>query len=277
MLTFPNCKINIGLNVIEKRSDNFHNLDTVFYPIDWCDALEIIEMPNSNRSFCLEQSGNKIDGSIENNIIYKGWKIITALKRIPPIKVHLHKNIPTGAGLGGGSSDAAFLIKSLDKKFNLNFSAMEKNTIANQLGSDCSFFLENKPVYAVGKGNEFSEIKVDLSQYFILLVYPNIHSNTKEAYENLKPQKPLKNLKIIFENHEIAEWKSLVVNDFEGSIFKKYPEIKTLKETMYANGAIYASMSGSGSTVFGIFDKKPDIAFQKNYVFHLRKPIVPIL
>lgn len=272
MLIFPNCKINLGLNVLEKRQDGFHNLHTVFYPIGWADSLEVIENKVDNQVFDFSQSGMVIDGPKENNIIYKAWQLISSQKKLPNLKIHLHKSIPMGAGLGGGSSDAANFINLLNSKFSLNFSAKEKTEIASQLGSDCAFFIENKAVFASGKGNDFSDIKLDLSNFYILLVYPNIHSNTKQAYENLIYQKNSIHLKEIIENYSIKDWKNLLVNDFEHSVFKKYPEINKIKSDLYTSGALYASMSGSGSTVFGIFDKKPEMDFPKNHLTYLQKP-----
>jgi 4-diphosphocytidyl-2-C-methyl-D-erythritol kinase len=278
MLVFPNCKINLGLHVVSKRPDGFHNIETVFYPVKWCDALEIIEN-NSDKKFDYSQSGLLIEGPLENNIIYKAWQIISKEKKIPSIKVHLHKNIPMGAGLGGGSSDAAFFINLLNDKFQLGYTTEEKEKIASQLGSDCAFFITNNPVIATGKGDQFQEpgrVKIDLSSYFILLVYPGIHSNTKEAYHGLTPGQPSNNLQSVIQK-SVSDWKNLLVNDFESSIFKKYPEIKNLKEKLHAGGALYASMSGSGSAVFGIFEKEPEIEFPAHYRNYLQKPSNKIL
>jgi 4-diphosphocytidyl-2-C-methyl-D-erythritol kinase len=277
MLLFPNCKINLGLHVTQKRNDGFHNIETVFYPINWCDALEMIENFEAKAPIMFTSTGLNINGDIRDNLIYKAWQLISAIKPLPPIKVHLHKNLPMGAGLGGGSADAAFFINMLNQKFELNFSVEEKIEIASKLGSDCAFFIENKPVLAKEKGNVFSEIKVDLSQYYILVVYPGIHSNTKDAYQNLTPKIPLNNLKSIIETKPIVEWKDLLVNDFEASIFKIYPQINELKQLLYQSGAIYASLSGSGSAVFGIFDEKPDLALKKDFEYFLQKPISKVL
>lgn len=272
MIIFPNCKINLGLHVINKRADGYHDIETVFYPLNWCDALEVIENKELDKDFLFSQSGLPIAGTTESNLIYKAWKLISAEKKLPHIKVHLHKNIPMGAGLGGGSSDAAAFINLLTKQFHLHLSEDQKTKIASQLGSDCAFFTKNKTVLAKGKGNEFSDVSINLSKYYILLVYPNIHSNTKEAYEGLTPKIPQHSLKEILEKYSINEWRNVLVNDFELSIFEKYPEIKTLKETLYNQGAVYASMSGSGSSVFGIFEKRPKISFTNSYSFYLQEP-----
>ncbi|PBQ34462.1 4-(cytidine 5'-diphospho)-2-C-methyl-D-erythritol kinase [Sphingobacteriaceae bacterium] len=276
MLVFPNCKINLGLHVVNKRTDGFHNIETVFYPVSWCDGLEVLENKESQEGFIFTESGIPIAGDPSQNLIYKAWEIIKTEKKLPALKVHLHKNIPMGAGLGGGSSDAAYFINLLNDQCDLNYTEEEKTGIASQLGSDCAFFIKNTPLFAKGKGNEFSEIKVDLSEYFIFLVYPNVHSNTKEAYDGLIPKHPDNDLGTILAS-PLKEWKEKLVNDFEGSIFKKYPEVKVLKESMYAAGALYASMSGSGSAVFGIFEKEPIIHFPEHFSTYLQKPLKKIL
>lgn len=272
MLVFPNCKINLGLNVVEKRPDGFHNIETVFYPIHWCDALEVLENKSGSGNFEYSQSGLSIEGSLETNLIYKAWQYLGEIRKIPPLKVHLHKNIPMGAGLGGGSSDAAAFINLLDTKFNLMLSPDEKYNIANKLGSDCAFFINSKPVYASDKGNVFADIKLDLSKYYILLVYPGVHSNTAKAYAGLNPVKKQQDLKKVIETNAPSTWKNLVINDFEKSIFHEFPKIESLKQQLYDQGALYASMSGSGSAVFGIFEKEPVLNFSPSYRYYLQKP-----
>lgn len=263
MILFPNAKINLGLNVIEKRPDGFHNIETVFYPIQWCDALEIVE--GKDKSFDLTITGLSVLGPMEENIIYKAWLGLNSFAKVPPIRVNLHKVLPMGAGLGGGSSDAAFFLKLANQKFNLGLSLEQLTNIARKLGADCAFFIENKPVFAVGKGDEFSSVNVNLKDYRILVVHPGINSNTKEAYHGVIPNKPLRSVKEIVENEPISNWKNCLVNDFEKSIFKKYPEVEKLKNQLYEAGAIYASMSGSGSAVFGIFKDKQTITFPDTY------------
>lgn len=264
MLVFPTCKINLGLNITQKRPDGFHNIETVFYPVKWSDALEIIEGGTS--PFELFISGLKVEGKTEENIIYKAYKLLLEIQKLPPLKVYLHKVLPMGAGLGGGSSDAAFFLKLVNKQLNLNLSTEKLTEMARKLGSDCAFFIENTPVFAKGKGDEFEAIKVDLSHYHILVVYPGIHSNTKEAYEGCVPAQPSRSVIDFVTNEPIEKWKDLLVNDFEKSILKKYPEIEKLKNTLYQNSAIYVSLSGSGSAVFGIFNTKPEISFPDNYL-----------
>lgn len=271
MIVFPNCKINLGLNVTEKRPDGYHNIETVFYPVNWCDALEILD--GKQKPFELEVSGLAVSGPIEQNIIFKAWRAITATHKMPPIKVNLQKALPMGAGLGGGSSDAAFFLKLANKKYNLGLTTQQLVEIAKTLGADCAFFIENSPVFATGKGDEFSPINVNLSAYYILLVHPGINSNTQEAYAGVTPVKPSKSVKEIVETQPIENWKSLLINDFEKSIFAKYPEVEELKKDLYYAGAVYACMSGSGSAVFGIFKSKPVVELNKpGYLYRLIDP-----
>jgi 4-diphosphocytidyl-2-C-methyl-D-erythritol kinase len=271
MICFPNAKINLGLNIVEKRSDGFHNIETVFYPINWCDVLEVIEnkeFQKGNEKINLSFSGIAIDGNSQYNLITKAYKLVDAAHNLPPVKVHLHKVISMGAGLGGGSSDAAFFIKLLNDKFSLNISTNEQMNFAKQLGSDCAFFIKNKPVYASGKGDVFSEVKIDLSQYCIVVVYPAVHSNTALAYKGVMPAKSQKNIKSIIVS-EIENWKEGLMNDFEKNIFLQHPELQNIKNTFYVKGALYASMSGSGSAVFGIFKSDIDVKefnFPNNYL-----------
>ena len=268
MIDFPNCKINLGLNVTQKRPDGFHNIETVFYPVKWCDVLEIIE--GGTMPFELKITGLKVGGNLEENIIFKAYKLLTAETKIPNLKVNLHKVLPMGAGLGGGSSDAAFFLKLANKQLKLNLSTEKLTEMTRKLGSDCTFFIENTPVFAFGKGDEFEAININLNKCYILVVYPGIHSNTKEAYDGVVPKFPEKSIKQIL-NQPIETWKNELLNDFEKSIFKKYPEIEKLKNTLYHNGALYASLSGSGSAVFGIFKTKPEISFPENYYSFLQE------
>lgn len=270
MLVFSGCKINLGLHVVEKRSDGFHNLETVFYPIKWQDAIEVLQATD-NQSIKIEFSGIPIEGVAKDNIVTKAYELLKKDYDLPGIKVHLLKNVPMGAGLGGGSSNAANFIHLMDSTFELKIPLAKKLEYAKQLGSDCAFFVENKSVFAKEKGDVFEPIKVDLSNYYILVVYPNVHSNTKMAYQGVTPKKPDLNIKTIIETKPIEQWKDVLVNDFETSVFKNLPQLKDLKQELYKAGAIYASMSGSGSAVFGIFKNKPNIDL-KNYLFFLQEP-----
>lgn len=266
MIVFPNAKINIGLNIVEKREDGYHNIDSVFFPVGWKDALEvIIDKKCSNGNVSFTSSGFPIPGDTNDNLCVKAYRIIQKDYDLPALKIHLHKIIPMGAGLGGGSSDAAFCIKAINEVCELNLAWGEMHYYAKQLGSDCSFFITNKPAYATQKGDVLEPISVNLSGKYILIVHPGIHVSTAHAYAGVKPQKALNNLKEVILNEPIENWKNKVVNDFEKSVFKQHSEIKNIKEKMYQHGAIYASMSGSGSAVYGIFNTEPQIEFNPNY------------
>ncbi|MBI2269048.1 MAG: 4-(cytidine 5'-diphospho)-2-C-methyl-D-erythritol kinase [Bacteroidetes bacterium] len=259
MVCFPNAKINIGLNVIKKRSDGYHDLESVFYPIALCDILEVIENPRASEPVEFYSTGISIPGSVNDNLCIRAYNMIVKDYQLPKVKIHLHKIIPIGAGLGGGSSDAAFFIKLLDEKFELGLSWGEQHNYARQLGSDCSFFVINKPVFAEEKGDKYERIELDLNGYYLVLVYPNIHVNTANAYAGLVPKKPVSSLENDVLKLPVAKWKSVVKNDFEESVFAKYPVVKNLKQSLYRHGAVYASMSGSGSALYGLFEKAVDL------------------
>ena len=212
--------------MVEKRADGFHNIETAFYPVNWTDALEVIEGKENENSFSFIQSGLSIAGGFENNLIYKAWQLINREKKLPPVSVHLHKILPMGAGLGGGSSNAAFFINLLNEQFALGLSEEKRLLLASELGSDCAFFIKNAPLLAFGRGNEFEPVQLNLSDYYILVVYPGIHSNTKDAYNGLSPKKPLQDLRTILAKEPVSNWRHCLVNDFEASIFEKYPDIK---------------------------------------------------
>ncbi len=253
MIDFPNAKINIGLNIIEKRDDGFHNIESVFYPINTlCDVLEIVENKDK-KAVEFQSTGIEIPKNDEHNLCVRAFFFLRKDFKIPFVKIHLHKTIPIGAGLGGGSADAAFTLKILNNLFCLKLSNQALINYAKKLGSDCAFFIENKPVYATQKGDVFKNIKLDLSNYKIKIVYPNTHISTAEAYETVIPKKANTCLYNLIDK-PILNWKSAVKNDFELPIFKHHPKIKEAKQKMYKNGAIYASMTGSGSAVYGIFE-----------------------
>ncbi len=258
MICFPNAKINLGLYITEKRPDGFHTIESVFYPIAWNDALEVIESPEAPTDFKLYLSGLPVPGTVEDNLLYKAYRLIQEKRALPKLNVYLHKSLPMGAGLGGGSADCAFFINQLNTQFDLGFSEEERLDLARPLGSDCAFFIKNKPVYAYEKGDVFKELSLDLSPYFIAVIFPNVHSNTKEAYSLVKPAKPLSSL-LETVRQPVHTWKGRLVNDFETSIFAKYPLVAKTKQDLYDAGAIYASMSGSGSAVFGLFESMPEI------------------
>ena len=252
MITYPNAKINLGLNIVEKRPDGYHNLETVFYPINLQDALEVNDLEGEGE-YTLKISGTPIEGELDNNLVVKAYRFLKKdFPNMGSINIHMYKHIPTGAGLGGGSADAAFMLKLLNEKFKLNLSTEKLEKYAAILGADCAFFIQNKPVFASGIGNIFEEINLSLKGYYLVLVKPDIFVSTKDAFANIIPMKPNHSLKEII-RMPVETWRATMKNDFEDSVFKKFPEIAAIKDKLYDMGAIYASMSGSGSSVFGIF------------------------
>ncbi|WP_421920573.1 4-(cytidine 5'-diphospho)-2-C-methyl-D-erythritol kinase [Marinifilum sp.] len=254
MLCFPNAKINLGLNIINKRPDGFHNIETVFYPIPLCDALEIAES-DSDEKYEFSSSGIPIDIDPSENIVIKAFEWVASKFEIPPTAIHLHKKIPFGAGLGGGSADAAYMIKMLNDFYKLGMSIKELEELAIEIGSDCPVFIKNQPVFAEGKGEIFTSVNLDLSGYHLAVLKPDIHISTPEAYSGVSPKKSGKLLKELI-NLPLTEWKENICNDFEESIFPNHPELARLKEKLYGLGATYAAMSGSGSSMFGLFEKE---------------------
>lgn len=267
MISFPNAKINIGLYIIEKRDDGFHNLETIFYPIDLCDALEI--NINNKEKCVFNNSGLIVDSKLEDNIVMKAYDLLKKDHDIAPLDIHLYKKIPFGAGLGGGSADASFMIKSLNAFFNLDLSEEKMESYAAILGSDCSFFIKNKACFASGKGDVFKSVNIDLSAYTIVLVKPDVNISTAEAYAGIVPSMPSYDL-IESINKPIEEWKNCITNDFEDSLFPKYPVLKNIKNKLYDLGAVYAAMSGSGSTIYALFENKisaSDLEFENSFVW----------
>ncbi len=258
MITFPNIKINLGLHIINKRDDGFHTIESVFYPIPFCDTLEVItnQQPNGKK-VVLHSEGLPIGGELNDNLIVKAYHLLDSDYDLPPVQICLLKNIPMGAGLGGGSSDAANMIKLLNSKYSLQLSMQQMKDYAAVLGSDCTFFIDNKPSYLFGKGHELSPFTIDLTGYYIVLITPKIHSNTAMAYKGAVPRGDAAiNLKEILAQ-PVNTWKATLVNDFEHTVFRQYPQLYELKQSLYDLGAVYASMSGSGSALFGIFEDKP--------------------
>lgn len=253
MLCFPNAKINLGLNIIERRPDNFHNIATVFCPISLSDILEIIRTENNPNKVELKITGMQISGDSESNLCVKAYHLLDKEFDLPPITIYLHKLVPMGAGFGGGSSNGAFTLTLLNQLFELGLADDQLAGYAEQLGSDCAFFIHNKPAFGTGKGNVLTDIQLDLSGKYLVLVKPDIFISTAEAYAGVKPVKLTQSIPELLE-HPITDWKQLVINDFEESIFLRHPEIKIIKNDLYKRGALYASMTGSGSAVFGIFD-----------------------
>ncbi|WP_195407823.1 4-(cytidine 5'-diphospho)-2-C-methyl-D-erythritol kinase [Bacteroides congonensis] len=281
MIAFPNIKINLGLSITEKRPDGYHNLETVFYPVALEDALEIRTLPKASLSeaslseaslseadkkITLHQYGMEIAGTPEDNLVAKAYSLLDKEFHLPPVEIHLYKHIPSGAGLGGGSSDAAFMLKLLNEQFHLNLSEEQLEIYAATLGADCAFFIKNKPVYAEGIGNIFSPIELSLKGYQIMIVKPDVFVSTREAFANIHPHHPEHPVKEVI-RRPVAEWKDTLINDFEASVFPQHPVIGEIKEELYNQGALYASMSGSGSSVFGLFAPEsslPEINWKSN-------------
>jgi len=259
MICFPNCKINIGLYVINKREDGYHNIETLFYPVPLCDMLEINVMPGQENEICeFRITGSLKDNSVSDNLVYKAHRLLSTQFRFPAVGIHLHKIIPAGAGLGGGSSDAAFTLKVLNDMFSLGLNQRELINFASQLGSDCAFFIKNKTVLAFERGNKFHEAPLIPVDMFVVIVHPGIHVNTGPAYAGITPDSGRPALSNLV-RMPVEKWKDFLVNDFESVIFEKHPAIAEIKRKLYDNGAFYASMSGSGSSVYGLFNSPPGI------------------
>jgi 4-diphosphocytidyl-2-C-methyl-D-erythritol kinase len=272
MLVFPNCKINLGLHITGKRTDGFHNLETVFYPVAIKDALEII--PSTlDTDIKFSASGKTVNVQDDDNICVKAFRLLKKdFPQLPNIKMHLHKNIPMGAGLGGGSADASAVLVMLNDMYALNMSTEKLIAYALQLGSDCPFFIHNKACFATGRGEVLEPIQIDLSNYKILIVNPGIHVNTGAAFKGLDANNfsPAGALEATVKG-DILTWKQNLKNDFEKLVFEQHPTIEKIKDNLYAQGALYSAMSGTGSTVFGIFEKSTmiELNFPAHYFCHL--------
>ena len=269
MLLLPNCKINIGLNIVSKRPDGYHNLETVFFPIPLRDNLEFKEIENEDVPYRLVSGGVPIEGKPEDNLIVKVYLDMKAEFNLPALELSLYKNIPMGAGLGGGSSDAAAMMKGLNEAYNLQLSTEDMEKRLAKFGADCPFFVRNKPAYATGIGDELTNCNVSLKDKFIVLVKPDVFVSTKQAYAYVTPKLPAIPLAEAIKL-PIETWKEQIVNDFEQSVFPFHPELPAIKQTLYDMGAVYASMSGSGSTMYGIFNRPTPEAnevFDKCFVY----------
>lgn len=254
MISFPNAKINLGLHVVAKRPDGYHNIESCFYPVNWTDMLEIIPAD----AFLFTSSGLPIPGDSTHNLCTKAYLALRQDFDLPPVHIHLHKTIPIGAGLGGGSADGAFTVKLLNDQFNLALTPAQMEEYVRPLGSDCAFFIQNKPLYCYDKGDRFAPVEVALDTYFIVLVNPGIHVSTAEAYAGIVPSLPEVPLQQLLAQ-PLRQWKELLQNDFEKTVFAAYPAIAAVKEKLYEAGALYASMSGSGATIYGVFAEKVSV------------------
>lgn len=271
MVVFPNCKINIGLNILGKRPDGFHDLETVFIPVLLKDSLEIIRARNDTAEVAFSQSGFMIEGAPEENLCIKAYRLLKKdFPYLPPIQMHLHKAIPMGAGLGGGSADAAFTLQLLNDKFHLGLSAEQLTSYSLTLGSDCPFFIINKPCFATGRGEKLTPLQISLTGYRLVLVNPGIHIKTGWAFAQLKNEPAARHIsKNLFRHIQqpVQTWRHTIQNDFETVVLATHPQLKAIKEMLYNKGAAYAAMSGSGSTLFGLFEKddKPAFEFEKSW------------
>ena len=276
MIVFPNCKINLGLQILNKREDGYHNLATVFYPVGWYDLLEVVraeEQPAGNLAF--SASGLPVSGDSSSNLCVKAYQLLKQdIPSLPPIQMHLHKIIPMGAGLGGGSSDGAWTLRLLNDLFRLQLSQEQLIGYALQLGSDCPFFIHNQPCYATGRGEHLEPLPFDLPAFHIAVVNPGIHINTGWAFSQLNLQelnaRPRPDLREIVQQ-PVSTWKDQLVNDFEAPVCKAHPEVAAVKEELYQAGALYAAMSGSGSTVFGLFEQPVSLKFPESYLCRVVK------
>lgn len=255
MVAFPFCKINIGLNVISKRSDGYHDLETCFYPVPWTDVLEVIRA----ETLSFTSTGLSIPGKPEDNLCLKAYYLLKDRFELPPVAFHLHKIVPLGAGLGGGSADAAFSLRLLNDIFELSLDDRQVATFALQLGSDCPYFVYKGAMLGRGRGNDLTPINLSLKGYYLVVVKPVIHVSTADAFRGIKPKRPSHDLSKLLAQ-PISTWRDTIENDFESAIFQDYPSIREIKEKLYGAGAVYASMSGSGAAVYGIFSQPIDLS-----------------
>jgi len=270
VISFPNCKINLGLNILSKRSDGFHDLETVFVPAPFEDCLEI-ERAADVTTFSI--SGVPVEGKPENNLVLKAYELLRSMFDLPPVEIKLHKQIPTGAGLGGGSSNAAFTLRLLNEKFNLHLNQKDLLDLAARLGSDCPFFIINSPCVGTERGNILEPIQLpQLNGLFGIIVIPPLHISTAWAFQQITVKPSGESIKEVIEG-PLHQWKQLLVNDFEKAVFNAYPQLKKIKDQLYESGAIYSSLSGSGSALYGLFAELPTITFPsphvvKTFAFH---------
>ncbi len=254
MIHFPNAKINIGLRIVSRRNDGYHDIETIFYPVKLYDALEFVESESGEDELVV--TGIDIGLDAINNLVAKALVRLRKRYQFPYLKIHLHKAIPAGAGLGGGSSDASCLLRSLNRYFSLGISGEELKELALELGSDCPFFIDNQPSYATGRGEQLEPVKNTIDGLYLVLMNPGLHVSTREAYSQCVPSKPVSSLKELV-SLPVSQWKEVILNDFEEFAIGKFPVIEAMKKSLYASGAVFSLMSGSGSSVFGIFREKP--------------------
>lgn len=257
MKTYPIAKINLGLNIVSKRPDGYHNLETVFFPVRLCDTLEVSlqeESPASASARCqMLLSGTAVEGDPQKNLVVKAYNLLAEEFPLPPVTASLHKQIPTQAGMGGGSSDAAAMLMALNEMFHLGLSEQQLIERATRLGADCPFFILGKPSYAEGIGERLQLVSLSLKGWLLAIVKPPVAVSTKEAFMHIKPSATLTNCRRVVEHAPVERWPDLLINDFEQSVFALHPQLANLKKLLYQQGAAYAAMSGSGSALFGLF------------------------
>jgi 4-diphosphocytidyl-2-C-methyl-D-erythritol kinase len=273
MILFTGCKINLGLAVTGRRKNGYHIIESLLYPINWNDIVEVVPA----KEFGFSLSGMELDIAVDENICVKAYNLLKEKYDIPPVKIHLHKVISFGAGLGGGSSDAVAVLKLINNIYSLKISKMQMHELAAALGSDCPFFIENKPVIAKGSGTELQPSTVDLNRFYIVIIKPPVSVSTAEAYARIRSYSA-DDIVVDALKRNVAEWKDFLVNDFEEPVFKLYPALQQIKEMLYEKGAVYASMSGSGSAIFGIFEEMPDLKnTDSEYVKVVNPEIRPLI
>jgi 4-diphosphocytidyl-2-C-methyl-D-erythritol kinase len=276
LIVFPNCKINLGLHIVRKREDGYHDLETIFYPLSLRDALEIVRRETADvkrqteeqfEAFAIHMSGLPVQGKPDDNLCVKAYNLLKKdFPQLNTVDIYLHKAIPMGAGLGGGSADGAFTLQLLNEKFQLNITREKLLDYSLQLGSDCPFFIINKPCFATGRGELLQGIQLDLSSYSFLVVHPGVHINTGWAFSQLTPAPSQQSLTAIIQQ-PVTSWRTVLTNDFEAPVCKQHPELQTIKDRLYEAGALYASMTGSGSCFYGIFPKNqlPTLEWHEHY------------
>jgi|HubBroStandDraft_2_1064218.scaffolds.fasta_scaffold04977_8 4-diphosphocytidyl-2-C-methyl-D-erythritol kinase len=251
MVSFPNCKINLGLKILRRREDGFHDIETIFYPLPLCDILEAVRGPELR----FNATGRAIPGDPGANLTIRAWQLLQQdFPDLPFVHIHLHKKIPIGGGLGGGSADGAFMLDLLNRQFRLGLDAGRLARYAVQLGSDCPFFLLNRPCLGRGRGERLEPLLLDLSGYSFLLIHPGIHISTAEAFSRCRPDEDGPPLNSII-TQPISQWRDILINDFESPLFVQYPVLRKIKQSLYDRGALYTAMTGSGSCLYGIFEK----------------------
>lgn len=258
MILFSPAKINLGLQILGRREDGFHNLRSIMYPTGLCDIIEINQLPEGNKAIRFSQSGIRFEADQENNLCIKAWKLMMDACPLPPVSIHLHKQIPLGAGLGGGSSNATTILKGLNLLSGSPLPGKKIAGLAARLGSDCPFFLQEGPSLMESRGELLSQVPISLENYYLVILFPEIHISTAEAYQDVSPAIPEVHLRKLIAL-PLNQWKEHIHNDFEASIFQKHPLLEEMKQSLYHAGAGYVSMSGSGSAIYGIFDTRPEL------------------